>query len=75
MLVYIYGVIGTASVERSSSHLIMIQTWLRSRLSDCSVAQLLRISMEGLEIDAVEFEEILEICKEHNYRILHDCVV
>ena len=35
-----------------------------------SEAQLMRISIEGPEIDAVEFEEKLEICKEHNHRIL-----
>ena len=62
--------IGTASVERSFSHLKMIKTRLRSRLSDCSVAQAMRIAIERPEIDAVEFEEILEICKEHNHRIL-----
>ena len=61
--------IGTASVERSFSHLKMIKTRLRSRLSDCSVAQLMRISIEGPEIDAMEFEDILEIFKEHNLRI------
>ena len=61
--------IGTASVERSSSHL-MIKTRLCSRPSDCSVAQLMRVSIEGSEIDAVEFEEILDIFKEHNHRIL-----
>ena len=48
----------------------MIKTMLPSRLSDCSVAQLMRISIEGPEVDAVEFEEILEIFKEHNQRIL-----
>ena len=31
---------------------------LRSRLSDCSIVQLMRISIEGPEIDAVESEEI-----------------
>ena len=62
--------IGTASVEQSFSHLKMIKTRLRSRLSDCSIAQLMRISIEGPEIDAVEFEEILEIFLEHNHRIL-----
>ena len=30
----------------------------------------MRISIEGPEIDAVEFEEVLEIFKEHNHRIL-----
>ena len=62
--------IGTASMEQSFSHLKMIKTRLRSLLSDCSVAQLMRISIEGPEIDALEFEEILEIFKEHNHRIL-----
>ena len=62
--------IGTASVKRSFSHLKMIKTWLCSRLSDCGVAQLMRISIEGPKIDAVEFEEILEIFKERNHRIL-----
>ena len=61
---------GTASVERSFSHLKMIKTRLRSRLSHCSVAQLMRISIEGHEIDAVEFKETLEICEEHHHRIL-----
>ena len=53
--------IGTASVEQSFSHLKMIKTRLRSRLSDCSVAQVMRISIKGPEIDAEVFEEILEI--------------
>ena len=35
-----------------------------------SVAQLMRISIEGPEIDTVEFEVIMEIFKEHNHRIL-----
>ena len=48
--------IGSASVERSFSHLKMIKTRLCSRLSDCSVAQRMRISFEGPEIDAVVFE-------------------
>ena len=45
-----------------------IKTRVHSRLSDCSLAQIMRI--EGPEIDAVEFEERLEICKEHNHSIL-----
>ena len=62
--------IDTASVERSFSHLKVLKTRLHSRLSDCSVAQLMRISIEGPEIGAVEFEEILDIFKEHNHRRL-----
>ena len=61
----------TASVERSFSHLIMIKTRLCSHLSECSVAQLMRISIEGPELDAAEFEEMLEIFNGHNHRILH----
>ena len=60
----------TTSVEQSFSHLKKIQTRLCSHLSDCSVAQLIRISIEGPEIYAVEFEAILEIFKEHNHRLL-----
>ena len=60
----------TASVEHSFSHLKMIHTRLRSHLLDCSVVQLKRISIQGPEINAVEFEEILEIFKEHNQRKL-----
>ena len=60
----------TTSVEQSFSHLKMIQTRLCSHLSDCCVAQLMRISIEGPEIDAVEFKEILEIFKEPSHRLL-----
>ena len=42
-----------------------MQDYTVRRLSDGSAAQLMRISIEGPEIDAVEFEEILEIFKEH----------
>ena len=60
----------------SSSHLIVIKTRLCSRLSDCSVAQLMRISIEGSEIDAVEFEEIMEIKKNKKITEYYfDCVV
>ena len=62
--------IDTVAVERSFSHLKMIKTWLRSCLSDCSVAQLMRIWIEGPEIDAVELGEILEPFKAYNHRIL-----
>ena len=62
--------IGTALVERSFSLLKMIKTRLRSLLSVCSVAQLMRISIEGPKINAVEFEKILEVFQEHNHRIL-----
>ena len=57
-------------MERSFSHIKMIKTRLRSFLSYCSVAPLMRILIEGPEIDAVEFEEVLKIFKAHNHRIL-----
>ena len=62
-------------MERSFSHLKMIKTRLRSCLSDCSVAQLMRASIEGPEIDAVEFEEVLEILKNIMIEYYFDCVV
>ena len=37
-------------------------------LEACSIEQLMK--NEGPEIDAVEFEEGLEICKEYNHKIL-----
>ena len=57
MNIFLAHPIGTASVERSFSHLKMIKTRLRSGLSDCSVAQLMRISIEGPEIDAEELRK------------------
>ena len=48
-------------MEQSFSHLKMIKTWLCSHEPDCSVVQLMRISIEGPEIHAVEFEKIMEI--------------
>ena len=57
-------------MQRSFSHLKMIKTRQRSCLSDCSVAQIMRIPIEGPEIDVLEFEELLKIFKEHNHRIL-----
>ena len=50
-----------ASVERSFSHLKMIKTRLRHHISGCSVAQHMRISIEGPEVDAMEFQGLLEI--------------
>ena len=57
-------------MERSFSHLKMIKTRLRSHQSDSNVAQLMKILIEGPEIDAVEFEEIMEIFEEHSHGIL-----
>ena len=49
-----------------SHPLKIVKTRLRSCLSDCSVLQLMRISIEGPEIDAGEFEETLEIFERHS---------
>ena len=67
--------IGTASVERSFSHLKMIKTRLRSRLSDCSVAQLMRISIEGPEIDAWNLRKYRRFVKNIIIEYYFDCVV
>ena len=63
MNIFLVLPIGTASVERSFSHLKIIKTRLHSRLSDSSVAHLMGISIEGPENDAMEFEEILAILR------------
>ena len=67
--------IGTASVKRSFGHLKVIKTRLRIRLSDCSVAQIMRISIEGSEINTVEFEEILRLVKNIIIEYYFDCAV
>ena len=69
MNIFLVLPIGIASVNDCLVRLKMIKTRPRSRLSDCSEAQLMRISIEGPEIDVVEFEEILEVFK-NNHRIL-----
>ena len=48
---------------------------LRSRLSDCGVAQLMRTPIEGPEIDAVEFEENWRFLKNIIIEYYFDCVV
>ena len=57
-------------MELSFIHLKIIKTRLHSCLSDCNVTHLKQISIEGPEIDAMEFEKIMEIFKERNHRIL-----
>ena len=57
-------------MELSFIQLKIIKTRLHSHISDYSVAQLKKISIEGAEIDAMEFEKIMEIFKEHNHRVL-----
>ena len=54
MIIFLAIPIGTASVEQSFSHLKMIKKRLCSCLLDWNVALLMRISIEGPEIDAVD---------------------
>ncbi len=61
--------VGTATVERSFSHMKMIKTRLRNRLSDENLTHLMRIAIEGLNLSEVNFNEILDIFKEKNRRI------
>ncbi len=56
--------VGTATVERSFSHMKMIKTRPRNRLSDENLTHLMRIAIEGLNLS-----EILDIFKEKNRRI------
>ncbi len=61
----------TATVERRSfSQMKLVKNRLRSRLSDVSLAQLMRVAIEGPELTKVNFEEILAIFGQQNRRIL-----
>ncbi len=55
--------VGTATVERSFSHMKMIKTRLRNRLSDENLTHLMRIAIEGPDLSEVNFNEILDIKK------------
>ena len=57
--------IGTASVERSFSQMKIIKTRQRNRLTDVTLAQLMRIAIEGSDHTLVNFEEILEVFKQN----------
>ncbi len=59
----------TATVERSFSQMKLVQNRLRNRLSDVSLAILMRIAIEGPELTDIDFEEILNIFKLQNRRI------
>ncbi len=55
---------GTASVERSFSAIKLIKTRLRSHITDGNLGQLMRISIEGSALPAVDFSEVLNILKQ-----------
>ena len=57
--------VGTATVECSFSQMKLIKTRLRSRLSVSNLEHLMKISIEG-----VDFNAILDIFKQKNRRIL-----
>ena len=56
--------VGTVIVERSFSQMKMIKTRLKSRLADCSLSRLMRIAIEGPELQAVHFNDKLNMYKE-----------
>ena len=61
--------IGTVTVERSFSQMKLTKTRLRNRLSDINLCRLVRIAVEGPELNEVNFEEIVDVFKEHNRRV------
>ena len=44
----------------------MIKTRLRNRLADCNFSRLMRIAIEGPELQLVNFNDISEVYKEKN---------
>ncbi len=62
--------VSTATVERSFSQMKLVKNRLRSRLSDVSLTQLMRVAIEGPELTTVNFEEILAIFGQQNRHIL-----
>ena len=57
------------TVERSFSQMKLIKSHLRSRISDINLARLMRIAIEGPNLNSVDFNKILDIYKQHNHRI------
>ena len=55
--------VGTATVERSFSQ---TKIRLRNRLSDLNLTRLMRIAIEGPQLNLVNFNEILDIFKEQS---------
>ena len=62
--------VGTATVERSFSQMKLVKTRLRNRVSDINLARLMRIAIEGPELTTINFNDILEVFKQKNRRIL-----
>ena len=53
--------VGIASVERSFSAMKLIKTRLCSGITDGNLGQLMRISIKGPALPAVDFSEVLNI--------------
>ncbi len=62
--------VGTATAKRSFSEMKFIKTRLRSRLTEQNLARLMRIAIEGPELNEINFNEILDIFKQSNHRII-----
>ena len=58
--------VGTATMERSFSHMKIIKNRLRNRLSDASLDKLMRVAIEGPDLSNVNFSQILDIFKLQN---------
>ncbi len=56
--------VGTASVEKSSSYMTLIKTCIHNSITDQTLGRLMRIVIEGPELSAVNFDEVLEIFKQ-----------
>ena len=54
----------------SFSEMKLIKTRLQSRLTEQNLARLMRIAIEGPELNEINFSEILDIFKQSNHRII-----
>ena len=52
---------GTVTVERSSSQMKLTKTRLQNHLSDFNLCRLVRIVVEGPELNEVNLEEIVDV--------------
>ena len=48
----------------------LVKTRLQNRITDDNLARLMRIAIEGPELTAVDFDNILDIFKEKNHHIV-----
>ncbi len=62
--------VGTANVERSFSYMKQIKTRLRNRINEQNLIHTMRIAIEGPELPHVDFNEVLEIFKSKNRRMI-----